>query len=187
MPELFLPNDREILKRLVLPDDLIRFVSSLPLPSLDDSSNGENARQQLGQLIENLRLENTLSASGLWLLIGELDRSHKISQQFESADGSFWHAIMHRREGDYWNSKYWFRRVGDHPVHHSLAQLISSEHEFLSGTGVPLHALSVPSSLGAALVDITEQAVHGKRRWREPLELIGWWEWLLLFVYTYTN
>jgi hypothetical protein len=33
-----------------------------------------------------------------------------------TADGSFWHAIMHRREPDAWNSKYWWRRVGNHPV-----------------------------------------------------------------------
>ena len=29
---------------------------------------------------------------------------------------AFWHAIMHRREGDFSNSKYWYARVGRHPM-----------------------------------------------------------------------
>ena len=29
---------------------------------------------------------------------------------------SFWHAIMHRREGDFWNSKYWYARCRNHPA-----------------------------------------------------------------------
>jgi hypothetical protein len=33
-----------------------------------------------------------------------------------SIRGAFWHGIMHRREPDAWNSKYWFRKVGRHPV-----------------------------------------------------------------------
>lgn len=43
-----------------------------------------------------------------------LDASHTISQGIETPDGSFVHAIMHRREPDYWNAKYWWRRVGLH-------------------------------------------------------------------------
>jgi hypothetical protein len=44
-----------------------------------------------------------------------LDASHVISQGIENPDGSLVHAIMHRREPDYSNSKYWWRRVGQHP------------------------------------------------------------------------
>ena len=36
--------------------------------------------------------------------------SHTISQSIETPSGNYWHAIMHRREGDYSNAKYWFRR-----------------------------------------------------------------------------
>lgn len=54
--------------------------------------------------------------AGLWLYVDDLDRSHTISQDIHSPTGSYWHAIMHRREGDFWNSKYWFHKVGDHPV-----------------------------------------------------------------------
>ncbi len=59
--------------------------------------------------------------AGLWLLAGNLDRSHRISQDDESAAGSFWHGIMHRREGDFSNAKYWFRRVGRHAAMDQMA------------------------------------------------------------------
>ncbi|MXY67000.1 MAG: hypothetical protein F4Y47_00370 [Acidobacteriia bacterium] len=54
--------------------------------------------------------------SGLYLYFSALDESHRISQGIPSASGSYWHGIMHRQEGDWSNAKYWFRRVGTHPV-----------------------------------------------------------------------
>mgnify|MGYP007059390394 CR=1 FL=1 len=54
--------------------------------------------------------------SGLWLRFDFLDRSHTISQDIKSATGSFWHGIMHRREPDWSNAKYWFRQVGTHEI-----------------------------------------------------------------------
>ena len=66
--------------------------------------------------------------SGLWLLHNYLDRSHTISQGIHSPSGSFWHGIMHRREGDFSNAKYWFRRVGDHPVYEQIADEAGLSH-----------------------------------------------------------
>lgn len=60
--------------------------------------------------------------SGLWLLHNFLDRSHTISQDIASPEGSYWHGIMHRMEGDFGNSKYWGRQVGPHPVFEVLDQ-----------------------------------------------------------------
>jgi len=54
--------------------------------------------------------------AGLWLYFDYLDESHTISQDLNTPDGSFWHAVMHRREPDAGNSKYWWRHVGPHPV-----------------------------------------------------------------------
>src|SRR4051794_41678662 len=44
--------------------------------------------------------------AGLWLLFDFLDESHRVSQELHTPEGSFWHAIMHRREPDPDNSKY---------------------------------------------------------------------------------
>ena len=59
--------------------------------------------------------------AGVWLLYDDLDASHSISQGVHTASGSFWHAIMHRREGDFSNAQYWFRAVGEHPIFEQLA------------------------------------------------------------------
>jgi hypothetical protein len=59
--------------------------------------------------------------SALWLHHDFLEESHEISQELHTPTGSFLHAIMHRREPDAFNSKYWWRRVGVHPVFAELA------------------------------------------------------------------
>src|SRR4051812_37559918 len=59
--------------------------------------------------------------SGLWLWHDWLDSSHTLSQSIHTPTGSFWHAIMHRREGDFSNAKYWYARCVGHPVLGSMA------------------------------------------------------------------
>lgn len=54
--------------------------------------------------------------AGLWLYFSCLEESHAISQDVETAEGSFWHGILHRQEPDAANAAYWFRRVGRHDV-----------------------------------------------------------------------
>jgi hypothetical protein len=64
--------------------------------------------------------------AGLWLYFDYLDESHAISQDVNTPEGSCWHAIMHRREPDAGNSKYWWRKVGSHPVLDRLIELAPS-------------------------------------------------------------
>ncbi len=51
-----------------------------------------------------------------------LEAAHRVVQGMENPDGNFIHAIMHRREPDPANAKYWFRRVGQHPAFGPLAE-----------------------------------------------------------------
>jgi hypothetical protein len=60
--------------------------------------------------------------SGLWLYFSCFDECHGICQDLPSSEGSYWHAILHRQEPDAWNSGYWFRRVGDHPIFPALME-----------------------------------------------------------------
>ena len=62
--------------------------------------------------------------SGLLLWNDALDVSHKISQNIDSQTGSYWHGIMHRREPDYSNAKYWFRRAGAHAIFPALREQV---------------------------------------------------------------
>ena len=52
--------------------------------------------------------------AGLLLLNDDLDAAHHIVQDSDDTTSAFWHAIIHRREGDASNSNYWWRKVGDH-------------------------------------------------------------------------
>ena len=89
-------------------------------------------RAQLQQfeavIAPKVRDRNFASAclAGLWLYHDFLDEAHAISQGLDTAEGSYWHAIMHRRELDYWNAKYWFRRCPQHPIFDDLCQQASA-------------------------------------------------------------
>ena len=51
-----------------------------------------------------------LIAAGIWLLADDLDVAHQICQKIPTVEGNAWHAVMHRREGDFGNASYWWER-----------------------------------------------------------------------------
>jgi hypothetical protein len=79
--------------------------------------------------------------AGLWLWVDDLEESHKIAQEIVSTTGSLWHAILHRREGDFSNAKYWYRRCDTHPVNKMMGAIASSlAGDLISDRGVA-HAI----------------------------------------------
>ncbi len=59
--------------------------------------------------------------AGLWVYFSCFERGHEIAQDIPTAEGSFWHGILHRQEPDPDNAAYWFRQAGSHPVFADLA------------------------------------------------------------------
>jgi hypothetical protein len=94
-----------------------KILASVPLSPLGPGTPHEEFRHALACL----KLSPPVMA-GLCLRCDLLHESHEISQELHTPEGSFWHAIMHRREPDAWNSKYWWRKVDSHPV---LIQLVA--------------------------------------------------------------
>ena len=43
---------------------------------------------------------------------GDWDAAHGVAQDVKSADGSWIHAYLHRKEGDAGNAAYWYQRAG---------------------------------------------------------------------------
>ena len=55
-------------------------------------------------------------------LAGGLEDAHRIVQDFDTPEARYWHGIVHRREPDYSNAKYWFRQLGHHAVFDDLRE-----------------------------------------------------------------
>ena len=110
--------------------------------------------------------------AGLWLYCDGLDEAHTVCQENEGhAERDFWHAIMHRREPDAVNSKYWWRRVGAHPV---LDQL----RERAPGVG---YAFLSPETF----VDFCEKVRNTGSAMEELAQRVQLLEWQLLFDWCY--
>lgn len=105
----------------LLSTELRSALENAPLPSLGEGDFYPPLKPLLtggiGDHLDGLAASRQMEfLSGLWLVAGDIHASHSISQDLSSAEGSFLHGIMHRREGDFGNAKYWFRRVGSHPI-----------------------------------------------------------------------
>ena len=135
-----------------------------PVPQLTMPVNGPRA-PWLREIIERTQVPGAKQSptklaalkAGLFLLGDFFDDSHACSQSIEGLGahhtGDYWHAILHRREPDYGNAKYWFRHVGRHPVFADLAPSIARQLSAATG------------SLAATL-----------ERWRDRLVSRGHWD-----------
>ncbi len=147
----------------------------MPLEAAQSSS--EDARSRLKAagsktLFPNARAPQAALA-GLYLYFSCWADAHEVAQDVAGAEGSYWHAIVHRQEPDDWNSAYWFRQVGRHPIFPALAKAASeigietdSDWDPESFIQLCARARALPGS------ELERQAREVQRR-----------EWQLLFHY----
>jgi len=99
--------------------------------------NGHGANEHaplLEAILQDPALQDKPSlVAGLWLYVDDLEKAHEASQEVHRPSGSFWHAIMHRREGDFGNSHYWLKKIGQHPV---LSRVNTSGGGGAAGTAI---------------------------------------------------
>jgi hypothetical protein len=93
-------------------------LSRSPLPPLRPGAAFE---ESLAAAIDTLRVR-ILTKAALHLLNDDLERCHRIAQEHENPLGNYLHAVLHRREGDFENSLYWYNRVGGYPVLDQMRQ-----------------------------------------------------------------
>ena len=175
-------------------DAVAGLISSDRLPDLGPGRPNESARGKLAALsvestFDGAKIVDRDAArcclSALWLLHDFLDESHQISQEIDGVDGSYWHGIMHRREPDYSNAKYWFRRVPNHPVFGPLCEKARE----LAANDKPDSAAAFLASQSAwdpfRFVDLCESIARGRSSAESLARQIARAEWDLLFGYCY--
>ncbi len=84
--------------------------SDWPIVALKQSAFERTLRDLLKQHPD---LVGSETEAALWLRLGLIGRAHDIVQDGKRGTAAFLHAIVHRLEGDYWNSKYWIHQVRD--------------------------------------------------------------------------
>lgn len=155
-----------------------------PFPATLLPELGPGRPSQVVGLQQTIRTvaDSTNVRAGLLLFHDHLDESHTLAQSSGNRDGDFWHAIMHRREPDYSNSKYWFRQVGDHAIFASLAE--SAARLAAGSTGGAAFEAS-PSWDPFRFVDLCAQAARDGGSLETLCRQIAQAEWCLLFDYCY--
>lgn len=180
----------------LLPDDLRPLVESAPLPGLQGTSEQTPLRNAIldwerehtnktGETRFPDELQDLVLAS-LWLLEGDLDSAHTHAQKWDSLHGCCWHAIMHRREGDWDNAKYWYQRASKSPVISNFRQTILTQHYYRIVTPELVRPVKVDEFLDD-WVDIHQKAVQpsAPENLVKTLRGLDWIEWQLLLAHCF--
>lgn len=95
-----------------------------PLPPLV-VGYGEAWNRDIAQTLHAAQKDNAAPdtvLAALHLMNDDLEAAHVLCQNDPSQTGSYLHYLVHRREGDWSNTRYWAARTGKHPIFAVLAR-----------------------------------------------------------------
>ncbi len=152
----------------------------LPIPELTIETAFQHHADTLNQAFARACL-----AAG-YLYADHWDTAHRIAQDLPTVEGSYWHAIIHRREPDYWNSKYWFRQVGSHAIYPALARAVTELAENTAEFREYAQIVANGDQWDAfGFVDLCERAAREAGLLRHFCLSVQHREFFLLFDYCY--
>jgi hypothetical protein len=137
----------------------------------DEELDGQLRSAEVEELFEGLTVRDgpmaACAVAGLHLWNDDFEAAHNLCQGIDTPSGGYWHGLCHRREGhlgsglesNMGNAKYWFRRVGEHPV---FASVYHSTLRVLDSTGSGFRWATEAAGL-----------LRERRRW-DPVALIDW-------------
>ena len=115
-----------------IPQNIRKFIDESPI-SLVASSGGPLSLSEiqdfydseLKPLVKNNKY-GRICLAALMFAQDYIWEGHEIVQDYPELEASWWHAYMHRMEGDYGNSAYWYRRVGEPALYSDFFESVKS-------------------------------------------------------------
>lgn len=120
-----MPKYSDFIDRLLLQPDLLQKLCPKEPVSWELVHKVRDA--DAATLIGDMNTDPEMVRAGLFYALDALDPAHRIFQEEKSDLGSYWHGMMHRREGDFDNARYWFRRSGRLPFFARLHRAAGEE------------------------------------------------------------
>lgn len=168
-----------------LPDDVASVLADSPALDLPLTKRDLRPHPRLGwfaaqppQTLFPDSRDPACALSGLVLRLGGWEECHRLAQHIDRPAGSYWHAIAHRMEPDFPNSRYWFRRVGRDPI---FAELRNGAAQ-IAATTPGARWKPEPVWDSSAFIELCESVVGNKQ---DPDHILAaavqWLEWELLF------
>lgn len=148
----------------ILPRNLVPSLDSgKPRMEYADSLRQFNLHSSFASPVRDSDFANCC-LSGAFLFHNFLDESHRLSQDIETTTGSFWHGIMHRREGDFGNAKYWFRRVGKHSTFSPIGEVAHELAKAAPSSSTSQTILKWQNWEPVQFVDLCERALRSSHQ-----------------------
>lgn len=124
-----------------------------------------------------------LCEAGLLVHYNQIDAAHAIVAERSDPSGCLWHAIIHRREGDYPNARYWVQRAGNHPVYSYIAQGAGAILAQMEGLNTTQLSAQINNWDATLFVKLCERALDERGALEQFCLQVQDLEWQVLFHY----